>query len=95
MKIKKPRLGAVSACLLLSLAACASKPIVRTETVEVKVPTIVTVPAEMTRVPAEPTLPADATNGDLVEYADALRAWGRELAGKLRKIGGLHESRGE
>lgn len=53
-------------------------------------PVIVPVPRELTDVPAEPSLPAGSlTNDDLASYVDGLRAWGRGLAGKLRKIGSL------
>lgn len=82
--------GGALACLLALLTSCASKPVVRTETVEVKVPVIVGVPAKLTRVPSEPRLPAgEVTNDGLAEYVDALRAWGRGLAGQLREIAGL------
>lgn len=78
------------ACILLSLTSCASKPAVRTETVEVAVPVIVAVPGDLTEVSAEPVLPdGEIVNDDLVEYIEALRAWGRGLAGKLREIDGL------
>jgi hypothetical protein len=49
----------VSVCLLAFLPACASKPTTRTETVEIRVPVYVPVPAELTREVAEPKLPAD------------------------------------
>ena len=78
------------------LPACASKPVVRTETVEVKVPVITPVPAELTRVQPEPTLPAgEVTNEDLVELIGQLRAWGRDANARLRKIAELGESRAE
>lgn len=82
--------GAVLACLLASLASCANKPIVRTETVEVKVPVVVGVPATLTAVRPEPTLPAgEVTNDDMVQLIDALKAWGRGMVGQLREIAGL------
>jgi hypothetical protein len=89
--IQTPRRGLVLACLLLSLTSCANKPQnVRTETVEVAVPVIVGVPDALTEVPAEPVLPAgELTNADVADHLDALRAWGRGLAGKLREIAGL------
>jgi len=70
---------------------CASKePLVRTETVEVKVPVYVRLDPKLTAVPAEPDLPAGpVTNDDIASLVDALRAWGRDMAGKLRKIEGL------
>ncbi len=82
--------GAALACLLVSLSSCASKPVVRTETVEVKVPVLVALDKKLTAVPVEPQLPAgELENDDLAVLIDELRAWGRGLAGKLRKIEGL------
>lgn len=82
--------GAALACLLGSSQGCATKPVVRTETVEVKVPVLVRVPAELTRVDAEPRLPAgEITNDALADFVEQLRAWGRGLAGKLRKVEAL------
>lgn len=76
--------------LLGSLTSCASKPVVQTRTIEVKVPVVTPVPAALVDVPAEPKLAAGAvTNDDLANYVDALKAWGRGLAGKLRKIAAL------
>lgn len=74
-------------CLLPWLTSCSHNGPVRTETVEVKVPVLVTLdPALTTREP-EPAPPArrckDAAgratvcNGVLAEAIDALRAWGR------------------
>lgn len=84
------RRGAALLFLGVWLTACASNPPVETRTVEAKVPVIVTVPPALTDVPAEPKLPAgDVTNDDAADYVDALKAWGRGLAGKLRKIAGL------
>ena len=83
------RRGAALACLLVSLTSCANKPIVRTETVEVKMPVIVEVPRELTRTAPEPQLPADATNDDLADYVDALKAWGRGMVKQLQEIAGL------
>ncbi len=88
--------GAALACLLVSLSSCASKPVVRTETVEVKVPVLVALDKKLTAVPAEPQLPAgELENDDLAVLIDELRAWGRGLAGKLRKIEGLQPKGGE
>lgn len=54
------------------------------------------VPAELTRVAPEPTLPAGPiTNEDLVELIGQLRAWGRDANARLRKIAELGESRPE
>lgn len=89
MRLTNPLLrGAALSCLLLSLGACASnEPLIRTETVEVKVPVLVRLDPKLTAVPPEPDLPAGAaTNDDLSNLVDALRAWGRGLAGKLREI---------
>lgn len=70
------------------LGACASRePLIRTETVEVKVPTYVALDKKLTAVPDEPDLPAGpVTNDDVASLVDALRAWGRDMAGKLREI---------
>ena len=82
--------GAVLLCLALSLSSCATDQAVRTETITVEKPVIVAVPAALTRVPPEPTLPAgEITNDDLADLIERLRAWGRGMAGQLRKIGGL------
>jgi hypothetical protein len=84
------RRGAVLLSLTACLASCASDPVVETRTVEVEVPVIVGVPRALTDVPAEPVLPPGRlTNDDLAAHVDALRAWGRGLAGKLREIAGL------
>lgn len=92
MKIQKLRHGAALLFLILLSTGCASKPAVETRTIEVEVPVIVGVPAPLTDVPAEPVLPAGrVSNEDLANYVDGLRAWGRGLAGKLRKIAGLAE----
>lgn len=57
---------------------------------------IVAVPEELTDVPAEPVLPAgDLANEDIADHLDALRAWGRGLAAKLREIAGLDDARPE
>ena len=57
---------------------------------------IVAVPAELTRVEPEPALPAgEIKNDDLIELIDRLRAWGRGMAGKLQKIGGLAPESGK
>jgi hypothetical protein len=84
--------GPLCACLLLSLPGCATKPSVRVETVEVKVPVYVPLPAELTATVREPVLPADATNGQLADYADALRAALNAANAKLREVAGLQPS---
>lgn len=90
MKIQTLRLGAACLFLVGSLTSCASKPIVRTETVEVERPVIVGVPAELTRTPPEPQLPVGAiSNDDLADYVDALKAWGRGMVKQLQEIAGL------
>lgn len=88
-----PRLlhGGALLCLVLSLTACKTcEPIVRTETIEVKVPTYVALRADLMRVEPEPVKPSGTiTNADLVDDRDAWRAWGRGLAEQLRKIAEL------
>lgn len=81
--------GAVSVCLLASLLACASKGTTRTETVEIRVPVYVPVPGQLTEQVAEPVLAADATNADLADWADALKAALREANSRLREVAGL------
>ncbi len=70
------------------LQGCASKePLIRTETVEVKVPVLVRIDPKLTVREPEPDLPAGpVTNNDVATLIDALRAWGRGMAGKLEKI---------
>lgn len=87
--------GAALACLLASLTSCAGKTVVRTETVEVKVPVTVPVEARLTKVPPEPKVPAGTLiNDDLVEAIKALQAWGRGLAKQLGEIAGLVPAEG-
>lgn len=94
--IPKLLLGAALASLTPSLIGCATKPIIRTETVTVERPVITPVPAELTRVDPEPTLPAgDVTNEDLVDLIEQLKAWGRGMAGQLRAIADLEKPRAE
>lgn len=88
------------ACLLLSQIACSARPVaVRTETVEVEVPVVVKVDPGLTRVDPEPADPGrhcsvngrpTVCNGDLVEWAEAVRAWGRGLAARLWNIATTH-----
>jgi len=54
----------------------------------VKVPTYVRIDPKLTRVEAEPDLPV-RVNDDIAALVDQLRAWGRDIAGRLRKIEGL------
>jgi len=76
-------------CLLLSLTAC-GRAIVRTETVDVAKPVIVAPPPALTRVDPEPDLPpGPVSNDDVADLVDALRAWGRDMADRLRKIATL------
>lgn len=95
-KIQKLLLGGALACPIALLPACATKPIVRTETVEVKVPVIVPVPAELTRPAREPKLPdGEITNEDMAEFAEQLKAALRDANSRLRKIAELGNSRAE
>ncbi len=82
--------GAALACLLASQTSCAGKTVVRTETVEAKVPVIVSVDERLTKAAAEPKVPAgQLTNDDLVETIKALQAWGRGMVKQLVEIAGL------
>lgn len=60
-------------CVPFFLIACAKPPLVRTETVEVKVPVRPDIPAEIL-APCRPTisLPVDPTVGDLEVWAEEL-----------------------
>jgi hypothetical protein len=81
--------GLLLACLTLSLAACASKP-VKPEAVEVRVPVYVRLPPEMTAQVPEPMLKdGPVTNEDLADWGDALKAALKTANGQLRKIEGL------
>jgi hypothetical protein len=73
------------------LIGCAPKrELVRTETVEVQVPTLVRLEGRLTEVPPEPDLPpGPVVNDDLAELVEALRAWGKAMADQLREIEGL------
>lgn len=84
--------GLASLCLLLSLTSCgANKPRnVRTETVEVKVPVFVDVPAPLAAQELEPQLPAgELVTDDLVDLIDELRAWGRQGWCRVEQITNL------
>ena len=89
---------------LLAFTACSSSrgPLVRTETVEVKVPAPVQVSATLTAVPVEPAAPAPACvdrgqptlcNEQAASWLSDLRAWGRGLAEQLRAIEAAHGER--
>lgn len=81
--------GPLIACLLLclTLSGC-GQPIVRTETVTVKVPVVQPVPAELTVPVASPALTGD-TNGALAEYILALKHALDTANAKLKAIAGL------
>jgi type IV pilus biogenesis protein CpaD/CtpE len=86
--------GLLLACLTLSLAACASKP-VKPEAVEVRVPVYVRLPAELTEPVTEPVLKAGpVTNADLADWADALREALQHANGKLARIRALQPKEG-
>lgn len=75
----------------------------RTEVVEVQVPVAEKVDPSLTRVDPEPAPPGrhcldggkpTLCNGDLVDYVEAVRAWGRGLAARLRNIAEVHGESG-
>lgn len=70
-----------------ALMAC-TKPIVRTETVTVKVPVVQPVPAELTDPVTEPAMQGD-TNSAMAEYILALRHALDAANAKLKAIAGL------
>lgn len=75
---------------MLLCGACASKPAVRTETVEVKVPVIVSVPDALVEQEPEPQLPPDPVFGeDLADFIERLKAWGRQGWCRVERIGNL------
>lgn len=83
--------GALLACPLVLLTSCASNPIVKTQTVTVKVPVVESVPSVLTQPVAEPKLQdGPITNRDLADWALALRQALRQANAKLHEIAGLH-----
>lgn len=76
-------------CLMLcALTACAS-PVVRTQTVTVRVPVVEPVPAALTTPIAKPQI-AGNTNGALADYILALQRALDAANAKLHEIAGLH-----
>ena len=71
--IKRPLSGAAPLFLLLSLTACAGKPLVRTETVYVDRPVSVAVDARLTAGVPEAVLPARAKNDALAGYGESMK----------------------
>ena len=71
--IKRPLSGAAPLFLLLSLTACAGKPLVRTETVYVDRPVSVAVDARLTAGVPEAVLPARAKNDDLAGFGESMK----------------------
>lgn len=53
----------------MSLTACTPQPVIRTETVTVKVPAYVALPDSLTAPVSVPELKDKPTNGDLAQYA--------------------------
>ena len=87
--------GLLLASLTLCLPACGSKPAVKPEAVEVRVPVYVALPAALTEPVAEPMLPAGGlTNRDLADYADALREALQHANGKLARVRALQPKEG-
>ena len=77
-------------CPLALLASCASNPIVKTQTVTVKVPVVESVPSALTQPVAEPKLKdGPITNRDLADWALALRQALREANARLEQIAGF------
>ena len=93
MRIKTIAYGLLVACLLLSLTACGTDPIVQTRTVTVNVPVVVAVPEAYTAPVAVPQLhPDPVTNADLAAYVLALKQAIADANAKLERIAGLHAS---
>ena len=70
------------------LTACASQPIIRTDTVTVRVPVVEPVPAELTAQVAKPIMHGD-TNGAAWDYILALQHALDEANAKLHEIAGI------
>lgn len=70
---------------MLFCAGCASTPVVRTDTVQVKVPVIVPIPAKLTAPVPQPELQGD-TNADLAALILACRAAIDRANDKLKAI---------
>lgn len=93
--------GALTLCLLMSMQACVpSKVAIRpTTTIDVAVPTLIALPADLTAIPPAPTMPAPLaldrdgeptiTNAQLADNRSAWIAYARTLAAKLRAIAGM------
>lgn len=90
MRTKRMRRGAALACLpaYLLLAACSPAPVVRTETVQVKVPVIQPVPAALTAEVPVPVLQG-STNADLAAWAFALKQAVEDANARLRATAGI------
>ena len=67
------------------LGACAANPVVRTQTVEVKVPVIQPIPKELTQPVPEPQL-RSSDNGGLATYVLALQDALRQANAQLKAI---------
>lgn len=82
--------GCALLCLALWLTGCAPRQVVRTETVEVKVPVHVALPAELTTPVDEPDLPAGPVAGqDVSDLVTALRVALRLANAKIQTIGAM------
>lgn len=68
------RCGLASAFLTLWLTGCATDPVVRTQTVEVRVPVLTPLPAGMIADREPPVLPAGTvTNEDVAEFVEGMQ----------------------
>ena len=71
------------------LTSCAQAPVVRTQTVEVRVPSYVALPAELTAPAPWPEAPAVWTNASLAQYVLDLQSALKQDVDKLDKIHAL------
>jgi hypothetical protein len=94
-------LGATLLCLLLLPTSCSLQRPIKTQTVTVEVPVVQGLDPKLTAQVPEPANPPrlcrdgirpTVCNKALVDYLDALRAWGRGAYQKLSKIAGLQPS---
>jgi len=75
----------MTSAFLLALCGCSPKVAVRTETVTVRTPVYVALPAELLRT-CDVSLPQPLTNGLLVEYAAGLQVCLGATNDKLTRI---------
>lgn len=82
--------GLILLCLLPWLTACGGRQIVRQNPVEVQVPVLVALDAELLQQLPPPELPSGSvTNEQLTDWAESLRAWGADGWCRLAQVAAL------